>query len=52
VEKLRREQLEQEFKEVREQLESDMELAYQDYQTTLMREGARVCVCEPTTTLI
>lgn len=39
MEKVKREQLEAELKESRERLESDMELAYQDYQTQLLREG-------------
>uniref|UniRef100_A0A914XMI8 RRM domain-containing protein n=1 Tax=Plectus sambesii TaxID=2011161 RepID=A0A914XMI8_9BILA len=38
MEKVKREQLEAELKESRERLENDMELAYQDYQTQLLRE--------------
>lgn len=40
IEKLRREQLEAEFRGMREQLESEMDIAYQDFQTQIMREGA------------
>jgi proline- and glutamine-rich splicing factor len=39
MEKVKREQLEAELKESRDRLEQDMELAYQDYQTHLLREG-------------
>lgn len=39
MEKLRRTQLEEELKEARRRLESDMELAYQDYQAEMLREG-------------
>jgi uncharacterized protein with von Willebrand factor type A (vWA) domain len=52
LERMRREQLEQELREHRERLESDMDIAYQDYQTHLMREGellpqsvCLICVC-------
>uniref|UniRef100_A0A914CF93 RRM domain-containing protein n=1 Tax=Acrobeloides nanus TaxID=290746 RepID=A0A914CF93_9BILA len=38
MEKRRREELEVEFKEARHRLEADMEIAYQDYQTQLLRE--------------
>jgi 5,10-methylenetetrahydrofolate reductase len=41
MEKRRREELEVEFKEARHRLEADMEIAYQDYQTQLLREGKR-----------
>ena len=40
VEKQRREELEAEFKQMRERLEGEMDLAYQDFQTQIMREGA------------
>lgn len=40
MEKLRREQLEAEFREMRERLESEMDIAYQDFQTQIMRDGA------------
>ncbi|MCP9257185.1 Pspk protein [Dirofilaria immitis] len=39
VERQRRAQLEEELKEARRRLEADMDLAYQDYQTQLLREG-------------
>ena len=39
LEKLKREQLETEFRQQRERLESEMDMAYQDYQTHMMREG-------------
>ncbi len=39
MEKVRREQLEQEFREQRERLEADMDVAFQDYQAMLIREG-------------
>ncbi|VDM79446.1 unnamed protein product [Strongylus vulgaris] len=38
MEKQRRAQLEEELKEARRRLESDMELAYQDYQAQMLRE--------------
>ncbi|CAG9537681.1 unnamed protein product [Cercopithifilaria johnstoni] len=38
VERQRRAQLEEELKEARRRLEADMDLAYQDYQTQLLRE--------------
>lgn len=42
VEKKRREELEIELKEGRRRLEADMEIAYQDYQAQLLREGKAV----------
>lgn len=39
MERVKREQLEQELKEARERLENDMELAYQEYQAAMLREG-------------
>lgn len=39
VEKQRRSQLEDELRESRRRLEADMELAYQDYQAQMLREG-------------
>ncbi len=39
MERARRAQVEAELKEARMRLEADMELAYQDYQTQLLREG-------------
>lgn len=39
VERQRRAQLEEELKEARRRLDADMELAYQDYQTQMLREG-------------
>ncbi|KHN77079.1 Paraspeckle component 1 [Toxocara canis] len=38
VERQRRAQLEEELKEARRRLDADMELAYQDYQTQMLRE--------------
>ncbi|MFH4978045.1 hypothetical protein AB6A40_004754 [Gnathostoma spinigerum] len=38
VERQRRAQLEEELKEARRRLEADMELAFQDYQTQMLRE--------------
>lgn len=42
-EKNRRAQLEEELKEARRRLEADMELAYQDYQAQMLREGRFYC---------
>ncbi|VDP03832.1 unnamed protein product [Soboliphyme baturini] len=42
MERIKREQLEQEFKEARQRLENDMDIAYQDYQAMLLREGRRL----------
>uniref|UniRef100_W6NHA0 RNA recognition motif and NOPS domain containing protein n=1 Tax=Haemonchus contortus TaxID=6289 RepID=W6NHA0_HAECO len=39
IEKQRRAQLEDELREARRRLEADMELAYQDYQAQMLREG-------------
>ncbi|VDN29432.1 unnamed protein product [Gongylonema pulchrum] len=39
LERQRRAQLEEELKEARRRLEADMDLAYQDYQTQILREG-------------
>lgn len=39
VEQKRRAQLDEELRESRRRLESDMELAYQDYQAQMLREG-------------
>lgn len=39
MEKQRRAALEDELKEARKRLEQDMELAYQDYQAQMLREG-------------
>lgn len=39
MERQRRAQLEEELKEARRRLEADMDIAYQDYQTQLLREG-------------
>lgn len=39
MERQRRNQLEDELKEARRRLEADMELAFQDYQTQMLREG-------------
>lgn len=39
MERQRRNQLEEELKEARRRLEADMEIAYQDYQTQMLREG-------------
>ena len=39
TERQRRNQLEEELKESRRRLEADMEIAYQDYQTQMLREG-------------
>ena len=39
VEKKRRAALDEELRESRRRLESDMELAYQDYQAQMLREG-------------
>ncbi|VDM79518.1 unnamed protein product [Strongylus vulgaris] len=44
MEKQRRAQLEEELKEARRRLESDMELAYQDYQAQMLREGQSVFI--------
>ena len=38
MERQRRNQLEEELKEARRRLEADMEIAYQDYQTQMLRE--------------
>ncbi len=42
MERARRDQLERELKEARETLNSDMDMAYQDYQAQLLREGSSV----------
>lgn len=39
MEKQRRSQLDEDLKEARRRLEQDMELAYQDYQAQMLREG-------------
>ncbi|EPB80231.1 hypothetical protein ANCCEY_00633 [Ancylostoma ceylanicum] len=39
MERQRKAQLDEELKEARRRLESDMELAYQDYQAQMLREG-------------
>ena len=39
MEKVRHEQLDQELRDARERLDGDMDLAYQDYQAELMRQG-------------
>lgn len=39
VERQRRKQLDDELKDARRRLEADMELAYQDYQAEMLRQG-------------
>lgn len=41
MEKMRKEQLDQELRESRERLEGDMDVAFQDYQAMLIREDLR-----------
>lgn len=42
MERQRRNQLEEELRDARRRLEADMELAYQDYQAQMLREGQLV----------
>jgi len=41
MERVKREQLEQELKDAKERLDNDMELAYQEYQAAMMREDLK-----------
>lgn len=44
MEKKRREDLERELKEARHRLDADMEIAYEDYKTQLLREGWKLSI--------